>query len=134
VEAAEPHLIRSEQLEWLAKLDADYENLRSSLEWALSKGSAEPSLRFCAALGVFWYLRSFWLEGTKWLDQALRKPAEQSKTEKLFRAKALYEDALLAEALDDVPRIRASAEQSLRLAQETSDKQEIAIARFYVGP
>ena len=53
-EAAEPHLIRPEQLEWLAKLDADYENLRLALEWALTRESAEPSLRLCAALGHFW--------------------------------------------------------------------------------
>ena len=52
-ETAEPHLIRPEQLEWLAKLDADYENLRLALEWAMSKESAEPSLRLCAALGTF---------------------------------------------------------------------------------
>jgi predicted ATPase/class 3 adenylate cyclase len=132
-EAAEPHLIRPEQLEWLARLEADYENLREALEWALSKDSAEPSLRLCAALGQFWSVRSYWLEGTKWLGQALVKPAGQSKTEKIFRARALYKDANLAEHLDDIPRIRASAEQSLRLAQETSDKREIAIAKFYIG-
>ena len=132
-EAAEPHLTRPEQLEWLAKLDADYENIRLALEWALNKESAEPSLRLCAALGWFWATRNYWLEGTKWLDQALGKPAGQSKTEKLFRAKALHEDAELAELLDDIARIRESAERSLSLAQEFSDKREIAIARFYIA-
>jgi predicted ATPase len=132
-EAAEPHLIRPEQLEWLEKLDADYDNLRLALEWAVNKESSEPSLRLCAALGFFWSLRCNWLEGTKWLDQALARPTQPSKTENYFRAKALYADAILAEHLDDIPRTSQSAEQSLRLAQETSDKREIAIARFYLG-
>jgi predicted ATPase len=132
-ETAEPHLIRPEQLEWFAKLDADYENLRLALEWTLSKESAGSSLRLCGALGQFWSVRGYWLEGTNWLKQALAKPAQHSKTENYFRAKALSKDALLAEHLDDIPRIRKSAEQSMRLAQETSDKREIAIAKFYLG-
>jgi predicted ATPase/class 3 adenylate cyclase len=132
-ETAEPHLIRPEQLEWLAKLDADYENLRLALEWALNKEFAEPSLRLCAALGQFWSLQCYWLEGTKWMNDALAKPTQPSETEKNLRAKVLYEDAILAEYLDDIPRMEKSAEQSLTLAQETSDKRGIAIARFYVG-
>jgi non-specific serine/threonine protein kinase len=132
-ETAEPHLTRPEQLEWLAKLDADYENLRLALEWALNKESAELSLRLCAALGDFWFLRCYWLEGLKWLDRALAKPVQPSKTEKMLRVKALCADALLANELDDLPRMKTSAEKSSRLAQETSGRREIAIARLCLG-
>ena len=132
-ETAVPHLVRSEQLEWLAKLDADYENLRLAIEWALNKESAESSLRLCAALGQFWSVRGYWLEGTNWLNQALVKSFQHSTNENFLRAKALSIDALLANYLDDMPRLRESAEKSLRLAQEISDKRETAIAKFYVG-
>ena len=77
--------------------------------------------------------RNYWLEGTKWLNAALTKPAQQSTTEGFFRARALSEYANLAERLDDIPRMRESAERSLRLAQEIADKREIAIARFYMA-
>jgi predicted ATPase/class 3 adenylate cyclase len=132
-ETAEPHLTRPEQMEWLAQLDADYENLRSALEWALNKESAELSLRMCAALGWFWYIRGYWLEGTKWLQNALSKPSQQSYGENIARVKALYQDAALANYLDDLEHLKNSAERSLALAQEVSDKRDIAIARFYVG-
>jgi predicted ATPase len=132
-EAAEPHLIRPEQLEWLAKLDADYENLRLALEWALGRETAESSLRLCAALGWFWWVRSYCLEGTKWLSQALAKPSPPTEHGNRIRVKALYCDADLANWLDDIEHMKRSAEQSLALAQEVSDKRDIAIARFYVG-
>src|SRR4030095_15968337 len=74
--------------------------------------------------------RCYWLEGTKWMNQAFTKPAQPSKIEIFFRARVLYKDVLLAEHLDDIPRMRESAEQSLRLAQQGSDKREIAIARL----
>ncbi|HLO17983.1 MAG TPA: hypothetical protein VK206_24345, partial [Anaerolineales bacterium] len=133
-ESAEPHLIRPEQLEWLAKLDADYENLRRALEWALGKESAEFSLRLCAALGAYWFIRTYWLEGSNWLKSALSKTAENSNPlEKAARVKALYRDADLADQLDDIEHMRNSAELSLSLAQEGSDEREIAIARFMVA-
>jgi len=133
-ETAAPHLIRPEQLEWLARLDADYENLRATLEWALSKEIAEPSLRLCAALGKFWDIRSYWLEGSKWLKSALTKTTKSpNATEKAARVKALYQDAELANQLDDLERMKTSAELSLALAQEGLEKRDIAVARFFVG-
>jgi len=130
-ETAAPHLIRPEQLEWLAQLDADYENLRAALEWALSKETAELSLRLCAALGRYWYMRTIWLEGSKWLKSALSKTAQNSTpAEKAARVKALYEDAELADQLDDFERMKNSAELSLTLAQKGSDQRDISIARF----
>jgi len=133
-ETAAPHLIRPEQLEWLTQLDTDYENLRAALEWALSKETAELSLRLCASLGRFWYVRTFLLEGSNWLKSALSKTTPNSTpAEKAARVKALYEDAELAEQLDDYERMKTSAEQSLTLAEEVSDKKDIAIARFVMA-
>jgi predicted ATPase/class 3 adenylate cyclase len=133
-ETAEPHLIRPEQLEWLARLDADYENLRAVLEWALYKESPQSSLRLCAALGTFWNIRWYWLEGSKWLESALVKPSPDTSTnEKIARIRALCTDAGLAAQLGNLERMQASAKASLALCEEGTDKMDIAIARFYVG-
>jgi non-specific serine/threonine protein kinase len=130
-ETAEPHLIRPEQLEWLAQLDADYENIRAALEWSLNKESAEPSLRLSGALGWFWGVRGYWLEGTRWLNSALGKSSQP--TENTVRVKALYQDAALANELDELERMQSSSERSMALASEASDRRDLAIARFYVG-
>jgi predicted ATPase/class 3 adenylate cyclase/tetratricopeptide (TPR) repeat protein len=132
-EIAEPHLTRPEQLEWMAVLDADYENVRSALEWALNQESAESSLRLAAALGGYWDLREYWLEGTRWLKKALNKPSQPTKSENLVRVKALNQEAILANALDELERMQNSAERSLALASEASDNRDLAVARFLLG-
>jgi len=133
-ETAEPHLRRAEQIEWLNQLEAEYQNLRAALEWALSKESAEPSLRLCAALGMFWKIRTHFLEGSKWLKRALSKESQSPTVgEKSARVKALYQGAELAGEIGDIERMKTSAELGLALAREVSSKQDIAIARYYVG-
>jgi hypothetical protein len=132
-ENAAPYLIRPEQLEWLDRLEADHDNLRLALEWALNKEVPEPSLRLGAALGDFWAMRCYWLEGTKWLHNALTKPSQPSERENLLRVRARYQEAALAQHLDDLERMKASAAESFALAQTDTDRRDLAIARFYVA-
>ncbi len=133
-ETAAPHLYQHEQLEWLEQLDADYENLRAALEFAMGKESAEPSLRLCAALGMFWSNRGYWKEGSAWLAESLEKPVEEAdQDERRARVRALNQDAELSEQLDDLERLRKTAELSLSLAQQGSERLDIAIARFHLG-
>jgi predicted ATPase/DNA-binding XRE family transcriptional regulator len=133
-ETASPYLIKPEQLEWLAQLEADYENIRTALKRASSIDSPVSSLRLCAALGPFWTIRSHFLEGSEWLRIALSKPSENLEAiEKIARVRALYHDAHLAQELDDIERMKASAKLSLSLAQDSADRRDIAIARLYTG-
>ena len=133
-ETAAPHLLKPEQLEWLARLEAEHENMRAALEWSLGKERPEYALRLTTALGKFWYMHCYWLEGAKWLERALVKPAQDlTPAEKTARARALYQDAELAEVMDDLERMKASAEASLVLCNEGTDRRDLAIARYYVG-
>jgi predicted ATPase/serine/threonine protein kinase len=56
----------------LMALDAD--NFRTALESAIAAGDAELALRLGAALWWFWYLRGFYSEGQRWLEQVLALP------------------------------------------------------------
>ncbi len=133
-ETAEPHIIRPEQVEWLPVLEADYENIRVALEWALSKESPEPSQNFCVDLHWFWKVRGYWLEGLNWLERALAKSSQnESKNEKLVRARALAVHTSLKMQLGIAEGALASAQASLVLALEVSDKKAVAIAKFYTG-
>lgn len=53
---AEPFLRRSEQLEWLARLDAEHGNLLAALDWAVT-AHPRTALRLLAALSWYWWLR-----------------------------------------------------------------------------
>jgi predicted ATPase/DNA-binding XRE family transcriptional regulator len=134
-ETAEPYITGPEQVEWLPLLDADYDNFRFALESSLSNDMAEPALNLCKALAWYWVIRCYWLEGMHWTIRALEKHAKQeSKNEKIARARALCCLASLEAQLGNSSKqILAPAKLSLSLSLETSDKKDIAIARYYVG-
>ncbi|OHV38464.1 MULTISPECIES: BTAD domain-containing putative transcriptional regulator [Pseudofrankia] len=52
---ADPHLRRSEQLDWLARLSAEHDNLMAALHWAV-RDDRETALRMVAALAAYWWL------------------------------------------------------------------------------
>jgi len=134
VEQAAPYLIRKEQLEWLSLLDFHYDNLRLALGWSLTKETPEFSLRLCAALGRFWTVRGYWVEGLQWLNSALAKPEQgPNEVEIIARVRALYYDAEIADQVDDIHRLQRSAELSFALAQKMPMTRDLAIARLYYG-
>jgi predicted ATPase/DNA-binding XRE family transcriptional regulator len=134
VETAEPHLIRPEQIEWLPILDADYENIRLALEWALSKESAEPALNLCRALGWYWEIRCYWVEGLDWSTRVLAKPAQGvDKKERVAQVGALYTRAMLEWQLNNFEQILAPAEACLALAFENPYRKDIAIAKYFLA-
>ncbi|MFC6087189.1 BTAD domain-containing putative transcriptional regulator [Sphaerisporangium aureirubrum] len=64
-ETAEPHLRRAEQLEWLATLDAEHDNIGTALRGAIAEGWAEEAMRLVGAAGWYWYLSGHRAEGTE---------------------------------------------------------------------
>jgi len=137
VESAEPCLRRTEQVEWLGQLDPEIENLRVALGWAMKSSSAEIPLRMTGALGRFWELRDYWLEGARWLDQALDMEWDDANKEiKLARAKALYIRADFAILLDDVDVFKESTDSASALCEELGDAWGIAythaLSAFYM--
>ncbi|MCZ4118081.1 AfsR/SARP family transcriptional regulator [Streptomyces sp. H39-S7] len=61
--AAEPHLRRSEQLDWLRRLAADQDNLHAALRRRVEEGDVTTALRLLAPLSTYWLLRGVRLEG-----------------------------------------------------------------------
>jgi tetratricopeptide (TPR) repeat protein len=65
-ERADPHLRRAEQLDWLATLSSDHDNLMAALRWSVH-GDPAIGYRLVASLTAYW-----WLSGRR--SQA-REPA-----------------------------------------------------------
>ncbi|SFN46036.1 Predicted ATPase [Actinomadura madurae] len=73
-EEAEPHLYRGDQLAWLRRLTAEGDNISAALRWAISAGDAPLAMRFCAALGWYWFLRGRLVEGADSLQDVMALP------------------------------------------------------------
>jgi non-specific serine/threonine protein kinase len=89
-EEAEPNLQGvgqgSSQSDWLDRLEADHDNLRAALEYALAQKKAELAVKLAAALWRFWEVRGYLSEGNESLKHAL---AIGESASPLVRAKAL---------------------------------------------
>ncbi|PJM93208.1 BTAD domain-containing putative transcriptional regulator [Streptomyces sp. CB01373] len=75
-EAAEPHLRRAEQLEWLARLGAEHDNIGSAMRGALAAGEAQAAMRLAAGAGWYWWLSGHKAEGLELITAATRTPGE----------------------------------------------------------
>ncbi|MFT4037999.1 MAG: hypothetical protein QM692_07465, partial [Thermomicrobiales bacterium] len=78
----------------LVMLEVEQANVRSALQWALAApGRTDLALRMCADLHWFWYLRSQFSEGRRWLEAAL---AATPETPSVLRARAMCAASVLA--------------------------------------
>jgi predicted ATPase/DNA-binding SARP family transcriptional activator len=75
-EAAEPHLRRAEQLEWLGVLEAEHDNIGSAMRGALAAGDAQAAMRLAAGAGWYWWLGGHKAEGIELLTAAANTPGE----------------------------------------------------------
>lgn len=75
-EAADPHLRRAEQLEWLAVLEAEHDNLGAAMRGALAAGEAQGAMRLAAAAGWYWWLGGHKTEGSELIMAATAVPGE----------------------------------------------------------
>jgi predicted ATPase/DNA-binding SARP family transcriptional activator len=130
-EETESKLKGPEQVQWLNRLEIEYDNLRAALSWALAAGKAELSLRLVVGLNLFWRLRDYLNEGRAWTEQALRQTPTPEQTES--RGRALNALMHLATFQGDYAAARSLADESLGLFLKLRDKQGIADTLQYLG-
>ncbi|MBA2392562.1 MAG: tetratricopeptide repeat protein [Ktedonobacteraceae bacterium] len=128
VQNAVSFLQGAEQAEWLDRLELEYENLRTALEWMLEqapadKKASEQALQVCVALGNFWETRGYFREGAAFLERAL---ASAEGTSIPLRAEALHLAGFLALIMDETQRAQALLHESQMLFRESGDKAGMA--------
>jgi predicted ATPase/DNA-binding SARP family transcriptional activator len=116
-EEAEHGFESTEQLVWLARLDADHDNLRAALRWAVEhEEGREIGLRLAGALQDFWVTRGHRHEGWQWLESALARARAIGRT--AARAKCLCGSGRLAEAQYEYEAARLLLQESVAIYRE----------------
>jgi len=123
-ETAEPELALADGPTWLARLEADHDNLRAALEWAETTGKRELLLRMVGALTLFFELRGHLGEGGRWFGRALAGEGEASA----IRARALWGSAHVASYAGDYATASERAPQALAMAKAVGDDRARARA------
>jgi DNA-binding CsgD family transcriptional regulator/tetratricopeptide (TPR) repeat protein len=120
-EEAEPELSKSQQAQWLGRLETEHDNLRSALSWALGR-KIDSGFRIAAALCLFWYTRGYLSEGRRYLEEVAGSAAVPTTV----RARALDGLGWIAEPQGDYERARVAYEESLKLYRSSGDKRGVA--------
>ncbi|NEA28209.1 ATP-binding protein, partial [Actinomadura bangladeshensis] len=110
-EEAEPHLYCADQLPWLHRLTAELDNTSAALHWAISTADAPLAMRFCAALGWYWFLHGRLGDAVDGLTEILALP-DVPDDETTARALAIGALTLLddQQGADRIPSWLARAE------------------------
>jgi hypothetical protein len=130
---AEPGLDSPQALEWIARLAAEYDNIRAALEWGLEQNVARV-LSMVPSLWRFWIRQGHEEEGRTIVREALKRAEKMPQPEgeagllwKRTVAEAWQTRAMLAYSQGDNVRASASAARAAELARELGDKRLLAI-------
>ncbi|MGZ5446314.1 MAG: protein kinase domain-containing protein [Thermoanaerobaculia bacterium] len=114
----------------LERLDADDDNFRTAIEWAVSANDADLALRLGAALWWMWYVRGRYTEGRRALESILAVPGGEGVA---VRAKALTGAGAMAFLQCDYERAIALLESSIALARANGDPVSLAQSLQFRG-
>ena len=117
-----------EQATWLARLEADHDNLRSVMTMALSGRTVDPllSVKLATRLQNFWVLHGYVAEGRRLLKAALDLP--EVSTVDLARAHAFHVGAALAYSQSDHVEAVRMLETSLAIHRGLDEPENVASA------
>ena len=136
-ETADPHLRRAEQLEWLAALEAEHDNIAVALRGALAADEAHGAMRLAAGAGWYWWLGGHKAEGIELLTAAAKPPGEVTDEIRAW----VY--ALVVMFMTDGPGDQYQAEEWIHKAYRFSQRSQrrhpalgfvAALERMLQGP
>jgi len=124
-EQAKPQLAGSLQREWLARLDADRENLLWAHEWAgSSRDQAQAGLRLLISIKLYWFSRGFTELGHRLVVEALAREGAQEPN--LLRSQGLFIAGQFRYFSGRNLEARECLEESLAIARRLGDSALVA--------
>ena len=128
-ERAAPELRGPDQLEWLARLETEHDNLRVALAWGLEAGDIALAQRTAAALMWFWIIRRHVPEADDWYDRVLALEGDSPQA----HASALIQSGFIQTMVrfEDLEGCLARIREGLSLFVEQGDAQGAGTAQTY---
>ena len=134
VELADENLKGRDQVLWQKHMSAEQDNIRTALEWGVSR-SPYKALRIVGAANLFWTAAGFSAEGFRWTQKALEQVQENpfirgttAEERQIARAKALRGLTRLYLSLGDNTKAKRSAEESVAIYRRSKDRRGLSFA------
>jgi predicted ATPase/class 3 adenylate cyclase/DNA-binding CsgD family transcriptional regulator len=120
VETAAAQLRGPDELRWLDRIEAEFDNIRAALAFSIADpGSAEPGLRLAAGLKWFCYMRGHSGEIIEALSVLLGRSDARQPTRS--RARGLAAQCHLLNNLGHDPAIPSMAQEAITIARGLAD-------------
>jgi hypothetical protein len=139
-EISGPKMDSAEVLDWIPRINAEYDNFRTAFEWSL-ENHIESALRFVGALAYFWFRHGHGAEGIQWAANALARAdqlptltdGESARQQMLVRANTLQAASFLAYSQGDNLNAFKSGDECIALARQLGDRRMLSIALSFSG-
>ncbi|WP_371406368.1 hypothetical protein OHA10_12565 [Kribbella sp. NBC_00662] len=109
-------------------LDADHDNLRAALNWAL-RHDHERALLLGLSLSPYWLARGHFSEGAGWLERVLEVAVEPSRE----RARAIFALAILLARSGLADRLPRLGDEAVAVAYQSGDQVDLVTTRVLRG-
>ena len=113
---------------WLDRYEAELDNLRAAMAWALAGDRADTAMRLLVACWRFWQMRGYLVEARVHANRVLALPSAAEHPE--ARAAALEAAGGIAYWQADLGAARAWYQEGLDLVRATGDERRIANALY----
>ena len=120
----------AQQHTWRIRLEAELDNMRAAMSWALENGQYACELRIATGLWRFWWTHSYWREGIHWLELGLAGSEPRTGA---VRAKALTRMGWMLNKLGDATRSIASLQEGAVLWRQIDDQAGLALTLSNLG-
>lgn len=127
-ERAEPELESAGMREWVEILEAEHDDLRAAVEWALESNTTDQALRISGALFLFFLLA----HAAEWRARSLAALEREGSSDRP-RARALATVAGLAIFLLDFDTLRNCGEEALALGRSLEDERVVGRALTWLA-
>ena len=117
-EQAGPAVLANEQSKWYELLELEQGNLRAAFDWLLAHDAIELAVRLSTSIWRFWVLHGDFVEGGRWLDEAI---ARRTAVPPALLAKALWGAYWLAYHRGDYTSSANLSAQALDVSRKTGD-------------
>ena len=121
-EQAEGGLKESDAERSAELLELEHNNMRAALSWVVEREDSEMGLRLAGALWLFWWIRGYFDEGRRWLEEII---AQGNMGSVVARIRALDGLSWLADVQGDLDRAEAIAEEGLQLSANAAIESDI---------
>lgn len=137
---AERNFHRPEQLEWLSRLDQEYDNLRAALDWGLQHSELDQvnnALIIVESLWLYWYIRGHFVEGLEWAERCLQVASTQADrgnpVDPVSYGRVLYVAASFTFFMAELDRSNKYTAASLAACRKAQDLFGVVISLHHSG-